>query len=105
MYLGRIDHQIKLHGHRIELGEVEAALCKASGAARAVVLPWPIRDGVPHGLAAFAECQNVDKPEIIAMLERSLPDYMIPKHVHAVDRFPENANGKIDRRALGEMLK
>jgi len=105
IYLGRIDHQIKLHGHRVELGEIEASLCAASNAPRAVVLPWPIRNGVPAGLAAFVECENIDTPQIIATLKTSLPDYMIPKKVYAVEEFPQNANGKTDRRALGEMLK
>lgn len=99
-YLGRLDHQIKLHGHRIELGEIEVALKEASGAAQALVVPWPVNGKTVAGLAAFLECDAIDEKSVLHRLRQRLPDYMIPKAIHAVPSFPLTSNLKVDRKQL-----
>ena len=103
---GRRDDQIKLRGHRIELGDVEASLCAIQGVSAAVVLPMT-RNGAVDALAAFVIASGrADEPEPARLrwlrgeVQRHLPRYMHPRTMHFVDRFPMTANGKIDRREL-----
>jgi thioesterase domain-containing protein len=92
VFLGRTDFQIKLDGHRIEPGEVEAALI-ASGAAAAVV---QVRDG-----RLVAHVTGPVTPEALQdALRACLPRYMVPSAVVPVDRMPLTPAGKIDRAAL-----
>ena len=100
-YLGRLDHQVKIRGLRIELGEVEAQLLGQAEVRQAVV----VADEGPAGtrLLAYAALQpgaQVDAATLRQRLARALPDYMVPAAVHVMDVLPLNANGKVDRRAL-----
>jgi D-alanine--poly(phosphoribitol) ligase subunit 1 len=107
---GRMDNQIKLHGYRIELADVEANLLGLAGVRDAVVLPV-FRQGVADSLAAFV---ILDDPAggsdfqranaLRGRLAERLPAYMLPRKIHFLDRFPMNANGKADRRKLAEFL-
>jgi D-alanine--poly(phosphoribitol) ligase subunit 1 len=107
---GRMDNQIKLHGYRIELADVEANLCALPGVRAAVVLPV-LRRGVAESLAAFvilserSDQSTFQRSNALrsALAER-LPAYMLPRKVHFLDSFPMNANGKADRRQLAELL-
>ncbi|MDD5198659.1 MAG: D-alanine--poly(phosphoribitol) ligase subunit DltA [Terrimicrobiaceae bacterium] len=103
---GRMDHQVKIGGHRIELEDVEANLRQLAGVSNAVVLPLR-RDGQVEGMAAFvlATGRNGESDfELSQRLRRdlasSLPGYMIPKKWIFREAFPTNANGKADRKAL-----
>ena len=103
---GRRDDQIKLRGHRIELGDVEANLCAIQGVSAAVVLPIT-RNGQVDALAAFviapghaADAEPARLRWLRDEVQRQLPRYMHPRTVRFVDRFPMTANGKIDRRDL-----
>ncbi len=108
---GRQDDQIKLHGYRIELGDVEAQLRAVPGVqhAAAVVVP---RNGLPHSLAAFVV---LDSPasdrasditaSVKARLAERLPGYMIPRRIFCLDALPMTANGKLDRQALAQMVR
>ncbi|MFF0305823.1 amino acid adenylation domain-containing protein [Streptosporangium sp. NPDC004379] len=98
--LGRDDRQVKLRGHRIELGEVEAVLHdhETVGAAAVVVrgdtmtaFVRPARE--PADRAAWRE-------ELWRHARTRLPDYAVPSGFVLVDRFPETGNGKIDYRSL-----
>lgn len=107
---GRRDDQIKLHGHRIELGDVEANLQALSGIRDAVVVP-KLRDGQPDWLGAFVilrEAIDRSEFEITSALKEQLaqrvPAYMIPRKFYYVASFPLTANGKADRRQLAERL-
>jgi D-alanine--poly(phosphoribitol) ligase subunit 1 len=104
---GRRDHQVKLHGHRVELGDIEANLCAIAGVRAAVVLPV-VRNGEVDSLAAFVIAQGAgpesDVRSLRARLGDRVPRYMLPRVVRFVDRFPMTANGKIDRRKLAESL-
>jgi D-alanine--poly(phosphoribitol) ligase subunit 1 len=107
---GRMDDQIKLHGYRIELADVEANLRALPGVRDAVVLPV-LRNGAADALAAFivpAERLNGRESRqagvLRARLGERLPDYMLPRKFVFLDAFPLNANGKADRRRLAELL-
>ena len=107
---GRIDNQVKLHGHRIEPADVEANLRALAGVRDAVVLPV-LRQGAVDSLAAFV-ILNEQPPrsdfqlacELKAQMIERLPAYMIPRKFSFMESFPMNANGKADRRRLAEAL-
>jgi len=102
-YAGRIDHQVKIRGLRIELGEVEAQLLAQADVREAVVVA---RDGQGGArLMAYVSAQagkTVDVGELRERLGRQLPDYMVPSAIVVLESLPLNANGKVDRRALPE---
>jgi amino acid adenylation domain-containing protein len=103
-YLGRIDEQIKILGHRIEPAEIEAAIDRHPAIASSIV--------VAHGgdcsdkrLAAYLTTTNCVTPtsgELREFLRVSLPDYMLPSLFVKIDALPLTARGKIDRSALPE---
>jgi acyl carrier protein len=100
-FLGRLDDQIKLLGHRVEPGEVEAVLRQHPNVHRAVVIAT--EDGpaakrlvayvVPNGSVATAS-------ELRAYLHQRLPDFMVPSAFVVLKELPLSPNGKVDRRAL-----
>jgi hypothetical protein len=101
-FLGRADSQVKLHGHRIELGEVEAALARLDGVQEAVAAVREDDPGRPR-LVAYVVARAgsaVTAVELQAALRTILPDYLVPSAVVLLDRLPLNPNGKVDRRAL-----
>ncbi len=100
-YLGRSDHQIKLRGLRIELGEIDAALRSAPGVTRAEVLLREDRPGEPR-LVAYLNAGGPSLETLRAHLGSRLPDYMVPAAFVALDHWPVTANGKLDRAALPE---
>jgi amino acid adenylation domain-containing protein len=103
-FLGRIDHQVKVRGFRVELGEVEAALVAEPAVAQAVVELRPAPQGPPRLIAwaAPAEGASLAVPELRESLRRRLPDYMVPAAFVVLDALPRLASGKVDRRALPE---
>jgi len=101
-FAGRIDHQVKVRGFRVELGEVETLLRRQPGVREAVVLA---REDAPgdRRLVAYASLQpgrTVSAGELRRALQESLPDYMVPGALLLLEEMPLTANGKIDRRAL-----
>jgi D-alanine--poly(phosphoribitol) ligase subunit 1 len=107
---GRMDNQIKLHGHRIELGDMESNLRALDEVADAVMLPVKKRD-IIDSVAAFIVLSGPKKGsdfEQAAALKTKLaervPPYMIPRKFIFLDSFPMNTNGKADRKQLAEKL-
>ncbi|WP_422506065.1 amino acid adenylation domain-containing protein [Stenotrophomonas sp. GZD-301] len=98
-YLGRTDNQIKLRGLRIELGDIQSALCSAPGVERAEVLLREDRVG-ERRLVAYVSGTTVDATTLRAHVAGLLPDYMLPAAVVQVAQWPVTANGKLDRAAL-----
>nr|WQM80037.1 non-ribosomal peptide synthetase [Streptomyces sp.] len=97
-FLGRLDDQVKVRGHRVEPGEIEAVLHTHPGVAQAAVLHQ-------HGrLTAFVEpLPGAPRPEparLRAHLRGTLPDYMLPARFRYVDALPLTGTGKVDRRRL-----
>ncbi len=100
-YLGRRDGQVKVRGHRVELGEVEAALGAHPAVQQAVAGLVDGSGGTPQLVAwvgVGAPAPSAD--ELRAFLERCLPHFMVPSVVVCLERLPLTANGKVDRRAL-----
>lgn len=104
-YLGRVDNQVKVHGYRVELGEIEAALRAAGGVDTAVALGWPRTATGCEGIVAFTTPSNRSIEDIRRGIAARLPKYMVPKDVRFLERFPLNVNGKIDRKALYAILE
>ncbi|MCL2056892.1 MAG: AMP-binding protein [Oscillospiraceae bacterium] len=110
-FLGRADGQIKLSGHRIEIGDIENNLARLENIQRAAVIPV-YEDGRAQYLTAFVLLKEEDG---LSALERTiavkkqaasfLPEYMIPRKFIAVDAFPLNTNGKLDRKELENRLR
>ena len=104
-YLGRLDHQVQVHGHRVELGEIESAIREAA-CTPAVVLGWPVTESGVAGIVAFVAGESTfDLPGLRTKLAAKLPDYMLPREVHVLPELPLNANGKFDRAALRARLE
>lgn len=102
MCMGRIDHQVKVRGHRIEIGEIEHALMLIEGIKLAVVL------ANIDILIAFVVvvCEITNELDMIRLwrneLASQLPAFMVPHVFHILDKMPKTLNDKIDRIALLE---
>ncbi|MGH7639527.1 MAG: non-ribosomal peptide synthetase [Candidatus Dormibacteria bacterium] len=102
-YLGRVDDQIKVHGVRIEPGEVEAALLAHPGVCQAAVVARPDASGENRLLAYLVsqpQSASIRPTELREHLARRLPSAMIPSRFTWLERMPVTSSGKLDRRAL-----
>ncbi|WP_334025232.1 amino acid adenylation domain-containing protein [Nocardia terpenica] len=102
-YLGRTDFQVKFRGQRIELGEIETALLAEPAVSQAVALV--ASSALGDQLVAYVvplPGERIEQTELLAAIGKVLPAYMIPAAIVALDAFPLNASGKLDRRALPE---
>jgi amino acid adenylation domain-containing protein/non-ribosomal peptide synthase protein (TIGR01720 family) len=100
-YVGRIDHQVKIRGFRIEMGEIEACLQARDEVREAAVIAQDGTQLVAYVVASGAVVAQVEYlAGLKAVLQRSLPEYMVPNHMVLLDRLPLNNNGKLDRKAL-----
>jgi acyl-coenzyme A synthetase/AMP-(fatty) acid ligase len=99
-YLGRVDHQIKIQGYRVELGEIESTLREIAGVDVAIAVGWPENAGGADGVVAFLGADALDVAAVLRAARARLPNYMVPREIRLVREFPLNANGKVDRRAL-----
>ncbi|MFG2594486.1 amino acid adenylation domain-containing protein [Streptomyces sp. NPDC048462] len=97
VHLGRLDGQVKLRGHRIEVQEIEAVLTRTGGAEEAAVILGEDAGGSPC-LIAFH--RGGDATSLRAAASATLPAYMTPSAFVAVDRFATTPSGKLDRSAL-----
>jgi amino acid adenylation domain-containing protein len=101
MFIGRTDHQVKLHGFRIELAEIETILCQHAAVHDAHVI---IREDAPGNkrlVAYLIYHQNkTQSQKVMQYLKEKLPKYMWPSALIPLKSFPITLNGKIDRQAL-----
>lgn len=101
---GRNDEQVKIRGHRVELGDIEAALEAHPAVLQAVVVLAFGGDDARAHLAAFVrlipEPTGIDETSLRAHVTQRLPEIMVPTCVVVVERFPQTANGKVHRAAL-----
>ncbi|WP_198299707.1 non-ribosomal peptide synthetase [Tumebacillus avium] len=101
-YLGRLDHQVKVRGFRIELDEIEALLNSHEGVENGVVIAREDQPGQKRLVAYVTTKPNaaVTVPDLRHALKAALPDYMVPSAFVLLPEFPLTPNGKIDRNLL-----
>jgi amino acid adenylation domain-containing protein/thioester reductase-like protein len=102
VYHGRGDSQIKVRGHRIEPGEIEAALTALTGIARAAVTAHTDERTGTH-LVAYLVAEpdaRIDSSSVRAEMARRLPSYLRPAAYEVLDTLPLTAHGKLDHRRL-----
>ena len=97
-YIGRIDHQVKIHGFRIELGEIEAALLSHPSIQEAAVLAC--EDDLGNKRLAAYYSFSAEAGDLSEYLKSKLPDYMIPSFLIPLQTMQLTVNGKLDRQAL-----
>jgi amino acid adenylation domain-containing protein len=103
-FLGRRDLQVKVRGHRVELGEIEAALRSHPdvGAAAAAVTGGPARR---IAAAVVGRAGALDPEQLQSFLAERLPPYLLPGGLAVLDELPLTSNGKIDRAALARLVE
>jgi len=99
LYLGRIDNQVKIDGHRIELEEIEFHAREFCGDHRVVATVHTDEMGF-QCILLFIESEQEPQSGLDDHFKKHLPGYMIPKKAIRISPFPLNSNGKTDRRAL-----
>ena len=106
---GRIDFQVKLHGHRIELEDIDNNLLKNKKIRQAATVP-SYEDGKVKALTSFVLYnEEIEKrfevtKQIKQELKNLVPEYMIPKKIVFLEEMPLNNNGKIDKKKLKELV-
>jgi amino acid adenylation domain-containing protein len=101
-FVGREDHQVKVHGFRIELGEIETALRDDPSVGAAIVVLREDEPGDKRVVAYVVPAADagIDSHDLRIRLSEALPDYMIPGAFVVLESFPLTPNGKIDRNVL-----
>ena len=102
VYLGRADRQVKVNGHRVELGEIEAHAAALPGVARAVAAACASTAGTSqlHLYLQPVRGGALDAEQVRAHLARQLPAYLVPHRVLVVPELPLTSSGKVDVAAL-----
>lgn len=109
-FLGRVDEQVKIRGHLVEVSEIESVIARVPGIGNVSVAAIASADGAYKELVAFvvAEDAAASHKDVVALVrggvKNFLPDYMIPAHFVVLDRLPAGANGKTDKAALLAMF-
>jgi natural product biosynthesis luciferase-like monooxygenase protein len=100
--LGRMDHQVKIRGHRVELGEIEAVLNGHPAVRESVVVAREAANGDKRLVAyvILREGQNPARRQLRQYTQDRMPDHMVPAQVVFMTAFPQTPNKKIDRNAL-----
>lgn len=103
MYSGRIDHQAKIQGFRVEMGEIEWNAREFLGGKNVVCLAFDNKESITE-IAMFIESKEFNTIKLINYLREKMPSYMIPTKILFVPVFPLNTNDKIDKVKLKEMI-
>ena len=104
VFVGRADSQIKVLGHRVELGEIEAVLRSHPAVEQAAAFGWPLNGISADGIVAFVSGQGFEVEELTGLAKQNLPPYVVPRRIIALNTMPLNPNGKVDRRKLQDSL-
>ena len=100
-FCGRADHQVKVHGFRVELGEIEATLKTHGDVRDAIVIAREQAGGESELVACVVS--TLATAALRDYLKERLPPYMVPSAFVRLERLPLNANGKVDRQALAAL--
>ena len=100
--LGRVDHQVKVRGFRVELGEVESAVAGHPAVKETVVFAEEVGAGDTRLVAyvVYQPGESLTASELRKLVRETLPEYMVPSFFVKLDRIPLTPNGKVNRRAL-----
>lgn len=104
VHLGRLDHQVKVRGYRVELGEIETVLRRHPSVEDVAVLPVAASDGETDLVALYVGAAVADR-DLAAFLRGTLPAYMLPRQFQSVAELPLNDNRKVDRGRLATMVQ
>jgi thioesterase domain-containing protein/acyl carrier protein len=105
-FLGRLDHQLKIRGHRVEPGEIEAVLRQHPGIRQVLVVARPSGPGDLRLVAYYVPAaEPPDRAELRELCRRKLPEYMLPSFLVPLEALPLTPNGKLDRSALPAPLE
>lgn len=104
MYSGRLDHQAKIQGFRVEMGEIEYYAREFMKGPNAVAIAFDNHLGLTE-IAIFIESEVFDTKKLIAYMRTKMPSYMIPSYFYFEPVFPLNGNGKIDKVVLKSKIK
>lgn len=102
-FVGRADNQVKIRGHRVELGEIETLLGQHAGVREAIVVVAQESGTDGRSLIGYVVTEKSEAPtpsELRRFLAGRLPDHMLPAELVLLGTLPRTANGKVDRRAL-----
>ena len=99
MYSGRIDHQAKIQGFRVELGEIEFHAKEYLKDKNVLCVAFDSENGITE-IAMFIEAEEFNINDLVQYMRTKMPAYMIPTKTMFVPTFPLNANGKIDKNQL-----
>jgi amino acid adenylation domain-containing protein len=102
-FIGRLDHQVKIRGQRIELEEIEMRLSRFPGIKEAAVIAKEDKNKIKFLSAFLVTSNKVEVADIREYLIQNLPDYMVPGQYIEFERMPLTPNGKVDRKKLGQM--
>ncbi|MCK4259526.1 MAG: amino acid adenylation domain-containing protein, partial [Halanaerobiales bacterium] len=100
--IGRIDHQVKIRGMRVEPGDIEFKVLAHDAIRDTIIIDREDENGETYLCGYIISDQEISISEMRQFLEKDLPDYMIPTYLVRLDKMPLNPNGKIDRNALPE---
>lgn len=103
MYSGRLDHQAKIQGFRVEMGEIEYHAREFLGGTNVVCLAFDNKDALTE-IAMFIESEEFNPDEMLAYMRTKMPSYMIPTRLFYVPVFALNSNDKIDKNVLKSLI-
>ena len=103
-FLGRIDHQVKIRGFRIELGEIENQLLKIGSIKEVVVIAREDETKDSYLCGYYVSDEELLRSELKEHLSEYLPEYMMPSYFVQLEKMPLTPNGKLDRKALPELV-
>jgi D-alanine--poly(phosphoribitol) ligase subunit 1 len=105
VFLGRLDRQVKIAGHRVELQEVEAVLHRAADT-NAAAIAWPMGpDGLARGIVGFVGKSSLPDDALLQACRNALPPYAVPSAIRRVDEWPLNNSGKTDHSRLRAIME
>ena len=104
MYSGRLDHQAKIQGFRVEMGEIEFHAREYLGGTNVVCIAFDNADSLTE-IAMFIEREQFDTDALTQYMRTKMPSYMIPTRIIFIPTFPLNSNDKIDKVKLKALIK